>query len=400
MSAQLHFRLDVGKLESPKITPQGFIKVDGLPTRAGIFEYMMPDGSMKRELRHPQDVFSADSVATLNDLIVTNDHPPVPVDASNSKQFSVGHTCAPAEQMDNFLKSKFLITDAEAIQMVVSGMKQELSCGYFCDIDGTPGTWEGQPYDSRQLNIRYNHVAIVKEGRAGPDARIKTDSVDGGSQGYMIVDKKSCAENKNMAISSPSTEETNEQGESQMAIKIKIDSVEYELSDALAPFAKAVADKIDSLQVLTEQLKFVKAELETKQGKIDGLQTELQKKDAEVADAKKALPSEKEMVKLAKARLEVEGVAKKVLGDGFEMDSIDTIDIKKQVIEKVTGLKMDGKSCEYVEGLYSGISTSSSKASVSGVESDIVSHVKDSETKNDSTDKVKDFYLNAYKGKK
>lgn len=184
-----------------------------------------------------------------------------------------------------------------------------------------------------------------------------------------------------------------------MSIKMKIDSLEYDLPDTLATFAKAVADKLDSLQGLNEQLKAVKAELETKQGKLDGLEAELKKKDVEVADAKKSIPSEKEMVKLAKSRIDVEGVAKKVLGDSFEMDSLETIDIKKQVIEKVTGLKMDGKSSEYVDGVYSGLSTSS-KGSVSGVESDLTALVKDSNVKNDSNDKVKDFYANAYKGKK
>ncbi len=182
-----------------------------------------------------------------------------------------------------------------------------------------------------------------------------------------------------------------------MSIKMKIDSLEFDLPDTLAPFAKAVSDKLDSLQSVNDQLKAAKADLENKQGKIDGLQAELQKKDVEIADAKKAMPSEKEMVKLARSRIEVEAVAKKVLGDGFAMDSLDTIDIKKQVIEKVTGSKMDGKSNEYVEGLYSGLSTS--KGSTSGVETDLASLVKDGAPVKDSKKEIAEFYTNAHKKK-
>ena len=38
--------------------------------------------------------------------------------------------------------------------------------------------YNGEPFDFRQTNIRYNHLAIVDEARAGPEARIVLDGED------------------------------------------------------------------------------------------------------------------------------------------------------------------------------------------------------------------------------
>jgi len=63
----------------------------------------------------------------------------------------------------------------------------DLSLGYRCKYDWTPGVFNGQPYDCVQRNIRFNHGASVPEGRmndqsvpdgrSGPDIAVM-DSVD------------------------------------------------------------------------------------------------------------------------------------------------------------------------------------------------------------------------------
>ena len=59
---------------------------------------------------------------------------------------------------------------------VENGVKG-LSMGYFHDVDWTPGEWNGQRYDGRQTNIRFNHLALVPSGRMGPD--VSLDSLQG-----------------------------------------------------------------------------------------------------------------------------------------------------------------------------------------------------------------------------
>lgn len=50
--------------------------------------------------------------------------------------------------------------------------KEELSLGYRCTYDWTPGVFNGQPYDCVQRQIRGNHLALVKKGRMGPDVAV------------------------------------------------------------------------------------------------------------------------------------------------------------------------------------------------------------------------------------
>lgn len=50
--------------------------------------------------------------------------------------------------------------------------KRELSLGYKCKYDWTPGIWNGQPFDCQQTRIRGNHVALVFDGRMGDDVAV------------------------------------------------------------------------------------------------------------------------------------------------------------------------------------------------------------------------------------
>ena len=57
------------------------------------------------------------------------------------------------------------------------GLK-ELSLGYNLTLEETPGVWNGQEYDAIQRDIRINHLALVREARAGDQARLNIDGRD------------------------------------------------------------------------------------------------------------------------------------------------------------------------------------------------------------------------------
>ncbi len=61
---------------------------------------------------------------------------------------------------------------SSAMKDMIEAGKKELSCGYRCTYDWTPGTWNGQHYDAVQREIRGNHLALVKRGRMGPDVAV------------------------------------------------------------------------------------------------------------------------------------------------------------------------------------------------------------------------------------
>ncbi len=68
-----------------------------------------------------------------------------------------------------YVDAPLTVWDRAAIDAIEDGSFRELSCAYRYDPDFTPGTYEGTPYDFIMRNIRGNHVALVEEGRAGPD---------------------------------------------------------------------------------------------------------------------------------------------------------------------------------------------------------------------------------------
>ena len=68
-----------------------------------------------------------------------------------------------------YVDAPLTVWDRGAIDAIEDGSFRELSCAYRYDPDFTPGSYEGIPYDFIMRNIRGNHVALVEEGRAGPD---------------------------------------------------------------------------------------------------------------------------------------------------------------------------------------------------------------------------------------
>lgn len=61
---------------------------------------------------------------------------------------------------------------SKALAHNIKNGKTELSCGYRCRYEFTSGTWNGQDYDVIQRTIRGNHLALVDEGRMGPEVSI------------------------------------------------------------------------------------------------------------------------------------------------------------------------------------------------------------------------------------
>lgn len=172
---QVPIRYDIGTLKSPRKMPDGRLVVDAKLTRTGVFEYMNPDGTLRREYRPPNEVFDDASLATFAMTSVTNDHPPDMVNPDNAKDVTVGMVSTAPRRISDHVAAELVIFDAVAIADIEAG-KLELSCGYEAEMHNTPGiSPEGIRYDTVQKTIRINHVAIVDVGRAGPEARIHMD---------------------------------------------------------------------------------------------------------------------------------------------------------------------------------------------------------------------------------
>lgn len=149
-------------------------------TRTGVFPYSQVDGTVRRELRLPGEVFRPDSLASLRYATVTDLHPEAPVDSASWRTHAIGTVGSDVKQEGVFVASEIIIHDKAAIDRIDKGERNELSCGYSCDLESNAGVYEGQSYDAIQRNIRYNHVAIGPNGwgRAGCDVKLRLDSGD------------------------------------------------------------------------------------------------------------------------------------------------------------------------------------------------------------------------------
>lgn len=61
---------------------------------------------------------------------------------------------------------------SSTLAALIDAGKRELSAGYRCIYDMTAGVWNGLRYDAVQRKIRGNHLALVSEGRMGPDVAV------------------------------------------------------------------------------------------------------------------------------------------------------------------------------------------------------------------------------------
>lgn len=112
---------------------------------------------------------------TFDNLPLTREHIEVDVD-DVPKEKIVGSLGDHATVDGKYLKNNLIIYDKKDIDLVMSGKKKELSCGYRYTPVRESGEYEGQHYDFKMTDIVGNHVALVKQGRAGRDVMVADTS--------------------------------------------------------------------------------------------------------------------------------------------------------------------------------------------------------------------------------
>ena len=143
------------------------VKVKGRLTKAGVFEYLSGTDKI-RELRPNAEVFSADSLATLEGAYVTVDHP-----TASAKDVAVGRVLR-VESDPPYVKGVLQVEDSRAARLIENGHLKELSCGYSMKLKMS----DTDEADYVQTQIRYDHAALLPEGRGrlGSDVCLRLDS--------------------------------------------------------------------------------------------------------------------------------------------------------------------------------------------------------------------------------
>jgi hypothetical protein len=239
------------------------------------------------------------------------------------------------------------VHDADSIKEMETGEKVEVSCGYYCDLDETPGEWNGQKYDAIQRNIRGNHVAIVPKGRAGPEARIHLDAADAEKADADLA----------WAVCSTDAEDTNSpgadphiDGESNPMEKVFINGIWVEVSPTAKQALEAEKGRQDEAsRKLEQELRSARADAEKANGQVASLKAELEKSE----QARKDAADPAKIQAAVSARLSLETTARKVLGKAAKLDGLSEKDIKLKVLGKTTPtVKFDGKPEAFIDGAF------------------------------------------------
>jgi hypothetical protein len=286
-----------------KRTPQGFLRVNARLTKTGIFSY-----ETGREYRSEEEVFREDSLASFKGAPVTDLHPSEKgfesfLTPANVKQHIIGITES-IERDGSYLKGSLIIFHEDSIKAIEAGERKEISLGYKCELDPTPGIWNGEAYDAAQKSIIVNHVAIGPKGwgRAGPDCSIRTDS-------------------------------SSTQGNSPMTETLHFDGVDI----ALTPDAV--------LAILSEK----KRQYEEAKGRLDGIGLELEKAQA----AKAALENPKTIEAKVQSRLKLIEKCRRILGHETIFDGKTDDELKLLVIKKFhPNIDLSDKDQSYSEGMF------------------------------------------------
>lgn len=336
-SVQRYERIDSWMFVSGAVTDaDGFLRDSPIVARTGIYIYQQPDGTIRREYRPPEEVFDADSEASFVGKPIVVGHPASGIVNSDTvKDLAIGTILSGGYQKDETnIACDIVIHNPSAI-----GEKRGLSLGYRVDVEETPGTTpDGQQYDAIQRNIRINHLAVVDRARAGAKARLNLD----GDEIIEGVETK---------------------------MKIKIDSVDFEVDEKIANYVNSLQSKEENarvkldtanteLKTVKEQNTALKADADTLKAKADAMTAERDalkaKVDAADAEKEKAVKEAVEAVKAdMQERAELEETAK--IAKVEKTDGLTNAELKEGIVKAAFGesFKLDGASDAYLDGAYS-----------------------------------------------
>lgn len=131
-----------------------------------------------RMFRDPKEL--AKGVDTFNNVPILRDHCPVDADAPQ-QELVIGSTGTNARWDEPFIQNSAVIWVQDDIDDIESEEKRDWSPGYYYTPDMTPGQFNGLRFDGVMRDIVCNHVALVDEGRQGPDVIVadrKPEKID------------------------------------------------------------------------------------------------------------------------------------------------------------------------------------------------------------------------------
>jgi hypothetical protein len=358
-SLMLYDAVELDDEAKVRYTADGYLVAQPRIARTGIQVYrgsecMRDDVDVVRVYRPAEEVFNNDYLHSLTHRPVTLDHPPEPLKADNWKKYAVGHTGDEVLRDGNMIRVPMVLMDSNAIAAYENGTKQ-LSVGYDCDLDWSPGTLEdGGAYDAVQRNIRANHLAVVAAARGGADLSIgdnqpTTDDDGNGKELPMNTFRTLTVDGFQVQLSERDAE----------IVKRTIDSLQDQLRDAKKREAEAEEEEEEEEEEKEKKdaaLKDAARHLRLKDEESKAKDGVLATKDGEIAMLKKQLQdaamTPQRLNEMVIERLGVVQKAKGILGDKYDVGIKTNDEIRKDVVLNRLGDEAKGYSDDEIRGAF------------------------------------------------
>ena len=315
-------------------TGEGFLK--GVVTFAvpGVLPYVYGD-SIRYEAKLPEEILSSKTIDSARGVPITDEHP-VDVDGNyifvtsdNYKELVRGTLSDPHVDGGEG-KGYVTIYDSALIERIKSKEQNEVSIGFSFDMDEKPGTFNGLRYDSVQRNIVINHVAAVRDARAGDKTKIHVDrsnnmSKENNGSGKEQYSYRTFDGKKDLTVDSK--EIFDEMILLNKQIKADQDEIK-DLNEKLAvatkePDESKEKESAEKIQLLADQNEELKKNYATLEASIPAMVEAAASERVAVLDSAKASGVEGKMDGLSNREIKLQLIAKHLpIKEGVKVDSM------------------------------------------------------------------------------
>jgi hypothetical protein len=329
----------------------GWVEVQGNPiSKVGIFPYLgkqiddsLEPNKIYRVFRPPEELNNPETIESFKLVPLINDHEMLGAEFTPAENKGIEGIVGENVYFEEpYLKANLKIF-SEQLKKVIDGGKKELSIGYRCKYDLSPGFYNGVPYDVKQHTLRGNHTAVVKEGRAGPDVAV-------------LDHFKLTFDEKGMYMENQNELEKKE---------VTLESINRKLDDAIGRIAKLEREETEETEDKTEIKEEVKDE-EIKEAnvedeeKVKAMDEKINSLTAELLDIKKS--GLKSLLREVSDRNKLVERVSPLIGT-FDHADLTIDEVAKYALDKLNLKAKSGQEYAVLEG-YLAAKTTSPQATV------------------------------------
>lgn len=159
----------------------GFMEVRDNPiSKSGVYPYLGSEIPGAKEpdrvykvYRPEEELARQETIDSFKNKPLLDDHEIIGIHGMPAERKGIQGNIGEQVYFDSPYLRGNIVVHSSAAQTLIKNGKTELSPCYGCDWVEESGVFEGKEYQYVQRNLRANHLALVEEGRTGPDVAVQ-----------------------------------------------------------------------------------------------------------------------------------------------------------------------------------------------------------------------------------